>query len=135
MNALSEMPEVPQCATEQCEENGVVALSGRAHCLEHFFQGCYVRLEGLDPVVRGKSRESAIQDGAPKVLEEVVKQVLIVCLQHEKLSNLDRSRLLDILLWAGELQFLLRVPRSISPEEIVYGGRRRALAGRSLAGN
>ena len=133
MNAISELPH---CTTETCKKNGVVVLAGQPLCMEHFFQGCYGRLEQFDPIVRGNSRENAINHGALKVLEELVKQVLIVCLQHEKLSNLDRSRLLDILLWAGELQFVVRVPRSVSPEEIVFGGnRRRAAAGRSLWGN
>ncbi len=86
-------------------------------------------------MVRGQSREIAINTGTAKALEEMVRQVLIVCLQHEKLSNLDRSRLLDILLWAGDLQFTLRVSRSVSAEEIVYGVGRRALVGRSSSGN
>jgi hypothetical protein len=120
MNATSEMP---QCTA--CLENGVVALAGQALCLGHFFQGCYKRLEQLDPVVRGRLRECTTDAGASKALEEVAKQVLIVCLQHENLSNLDRSRLLDILLWSGELQFLLRVPRSVSYDGIAYGANRR----------
>lgn len=133
MNAPSEMP---QCGADVCTKNGVVTLAEQALCLEHFFQGCYERLELLDPTVRGKSRESAINEGVPNVLEELVKQVLIVCLRHEKLTNLDRSRLLDILLWAGELQFLLRVPRSVSQVGIAYGiGRQRTAGARSLAGN
>ena len=132
MNAMG----TAQCTTITCAENGVVMLAGVTLCLEHFFQGCYERLEGLDPLVRGKTRESAINDGAPKALEEVVKQALIVCLQHKNLSNLDRSRLLDILLWAGELQLVLRVPRIISAEEMVYGvAQRRMHGGRGLMGN
>jgi hypothetical protein len=132
MNALG----TARCTTITCAENGVVILAGVNLCLEHFFQQCYERLEGLDPVVRGKTREAAINDGAPKDLEEVVKQVLLVCLQHKHLSNLDRSRLLDILLWAGELQLVLRVPRIISAEEMVYGvAQRRAHGGRGLMGN
>ena len=133
---MSVLSEMPQCTTDSCEENGVVMLAGSARCLEHFFQGCYGRLERLDPVVRGRSREGAINGGAPKLLEELVKQVLIVSLQHEKLSNLDRSRLLDLLLWAGELQFALRVPHSVRAEEIVYGaGQRHVSGGRNLSGN
>jgi len=59
-----------------------------------------------------------------------------VCLQHKHLSNLDRSRLLDILLWAGELQLVLRVPRIISAEQMVYGVvQRRTQRGRGLIGN
>lgn len=132
MNALG----TAQCTTITCAEHGVVMLAGATLCLEHFFQQCYARLEGLDPVVRGKTREGAINDGVPKILEEVVKQVLIVCLQHKYLSNLHRSRLLDILLWAGELQLVLRVPRIISAEQIVYGvSQRRTHGGRGLMGN
>ena len=132
MNALG----TAQCTTIACAENGVVMLAGMALCMEHFFRECYEKLEKLDPLVRGKSREGAINDGAPKALEEVVKQALIVCLQHKNLSNLDRSRLLDILLWAGELQLVLRVPRIISAEEMVYGvAPRRAHGGRGLIGN
>ena len=132
MNALG----TARCTTIACAENGVAMLAGVALCMEHFFRECYEKLEGLDPSVRGKSREGAINDGVPKALEEVVKQALIVCLQHKNLSNLDRSRLLDILLWAGELQLVLRVPRIISAEEMVYGvAPRRAHGGRGLIGN
>jgi hypothetical protein len=132
MNALG----MAQCTTITCAEDGVVMLAGAPLCLEHFFRECYERLEELDPVVRSKTREGAIKDGAPKALEEVVKQVLIVCLQHKNLSNLDRSRLLDILLWAGELQLVMRVPRIISAEEMVYGvAQRRAHGGRGLMGS
>jgi hypothetical protein len=126
---------MPHCTTEACEETGAVVLAGQPLCLGHFLQGCYERLERFDPVVRGKSRNRAGTEGAPNVLEDLVKQVLIVCLQRENLSNMDRSRLLDILLWAGELQFLLRIPLGVSTEEDVYGIRhRRVPAGRGLSG-
>lgn len=133
MNAPSEMT---RCGADVCTKNGVVTLFEKALCLEHFFQGCYGRLELLDPMVRGKSRECAANERVPNVLEELVKQVLIVCLQQEKLTNLDRSRLLDILLWAGELQFVLRVPRRVSQDGIAYGVGRSLMAGaRSLSGS
>jgi hypothetical protein len=111
MNDLSEMP---RCVTSTCGENGIVMLTGQALCLAHFLEGCYRKLDRLDLVGRGKSRVRVVQQGAPKEIEELVKQALIVCLQHKNLNNLDRSRLLDILLWAGELQFVMRVPQSIS---------------------
>jgi hypothetical protein len=34
-----------------------------------------------------------------------------VCLQSENLTNLERARLLDVLLWASELFLVLRAPR------------------------
>jgi len=44
-------------------------------------------------------------------VEECSRKALDVSLQSENLSNLQRGRLLDILLWAGELFLLLRAPR------------------------
>ena len=43
-------------------------------------------------------------------LAECSDQTLRICLSGKPLNNLERGRLLDILLWAGELYVLLRVP-------------------------
>jgi hypothetical protein len=132
--AMKVHSEMPHCTTDTCGETGVVVLAGEPLCLGHFLQGCYQRLERFDPVVRGKRRNSAGTEGAPNVLEDLVKQVLIVCLQRENLSNRDRSRLLDILLWAGELQFLLRVPHGATTAENAYGMSVRSVPrGQSLS--
>jgi hypothetical protein len=132
--AMKAHSEMPHCTTDTCGETGV-ELAGQPLCLGHFLQECYQRLERFDPIVRGKRRNSTGTEGAPKVLEDLVKQVLIVCLQRKNLSNMDRSRLLDILLWAGELQFLLRVPHGATTEENAYGmSPRRVPRGQSLSG-
>ena len=44
-------------------------------------------------------------------IEECSRKALDVSLQSENLSNLQRGRLLDVLLWAPELFLLLRVPQ------------------------
>jgi hypothetical protein len=51
-------------------------------------------------------------------IEECSRKALDVSLQSENLSNLQRGRLLDILLWAGELFLLLRAPRLVFAESI-----------------
>jgi hypothetical protein len=43
-------------------------------------------------------------------LEECSRKALDVSLRSDNLSNLERGRLLDILLWAGELFIFLRAP-------------------------
>jgi hypothetical protein len=113
------------CTAAACGEMGEVLLAEQPFCLAHFFERCYERLERLDPLVRGKSLETTGIGAAVEVIGECVTQALVVSLQHEHLSNLERSRLLDILLWSGELQFLLRVPRSVFADGVVYGGNRR----------
>jgi hypothetical protein len=47
-------------------------------------------------------------------IEECSRKALNVALHSESLNNLQRGRLLDILLWAGELFLLVRAPR-LSP--------------------
>jgi hypothetical protein len=47
-------------------------------------------------------------------IEECSRKALDVALHSETLTNLQRGRLLDILLWAGELFLLVRAPR-LSP--------------------
>jgi len=44
-------------------------------------------------------------------IEECSRKALDISLHSENLDNLERGRLLDILLWAGELFLLLRAPR------------------------
>src|SRR5258708_3822851 len=51
-------------------------------------------------------------------IDECSRKALDVSLQSEDLSNLHRGRLLDILLWAGELFLLLRAPRLALAESI-----------------
>lgn len=45
-------------------------------------------------------------------VEECSRKALDISLHSENLTNLQRGRLLDILLWAGELFVLLRAPRA-----------------------
>jgi hypothetical protein len=79
--------------------------------LNHFLQRCYERLEGLDPRGRKFSAEPVDLASMRAFIEECSRKALDVSLQSQSLSNLQRGRLLDILLWAGELFLLLRIPR------------------------
>ena len=64
-------------------------------------------------------------------IEECSRKALDVSLQSEDLSNLQRGRLLDILLWAGELFLLLRAPRLTLAQSIASS--EDPLAARSAA--
>jgi len=100
----------PQCKVSSCARAAVTDLAGEDLCLDHFFTSCYERLDELEPVVNSRSLEGAENQAAGAFLEECSKRTLVICLRHEFLSNLDRSRLLDILLQAGHLQLQLRQP-------------------------
>jgi hypothetical protein len=51
-------------------------------------------------------------------IEECSRKALDLSLQCKELDNLQRGRLLDILLWAGELFLLLRAPRVTFAESL-----------------
>ncbi len=117
------------CSEGACDGAAITSLDQQALCLNHFLLRCYAQLEAVDP--RGsKFREHPVELPAMRAfIEECSRKALDVSLQSENLTNLERGRLLDILLWAGELFLLLRAPRITftEPEPAAdFGGASRA---------
>jgi len=113
------------CGVDSCRRSTITTLDRQSLCLNHFLLCCYDRLEGLDPRGRKFSDESVDLASMRAFIEECSRKALDVSLQSQNLSNLQRGRLLDILLWAGELFLLLRVPRLTLAESMASseGGR------------
>ena len=95
------------CKTDSCINSAVITLAGQELCLGHFFASCYERLDMVEPMVRGRSVDATEVQAVRAVLEECSNRALLISLRHEHLNNLDRSRLLEILLLCGDLQLLL----------------------------
>jgi hypothetical protein len=100
-----------KCKMGSCGSAAVTTLDRQAFCLNHFLLRCYAELEGLDPRGRQFSSETVDLVSMRAFIEECSQKALDISLQSENLTNLQRGRLLDILLWAGELFLLLRAPR------------------------
>lgn len=102
------------CCESACHSAAATSLDQQALCLNHFLLRCYAQLEAVDP--RGqKSREQRVDLAAMRAfIEECSRKALEVSLHSENLTNLERARLLDILLWASELFLVLRAPRVAS---------------------
>ena len=101
------------CSAEYCRSKSIVVLGEKALCLQHFLTRCYEWLDLLDPAVRSKHRSAAETARVRFLVEECSNRALLVSLRCETLDNLDRSRLLDILLHSSDLLFLLRVSRNV----------------------
>ena len=110
------------CCENACPSAAATSLDQQALCLNHFLLRCYAQLEAVDP--RGqKSRERRVDLAAMRAfIEECSQKALEVCLHNGNLTNLERARLLDILLWASELFLVLRAPRVISEEPSFFSG-------------
>ena len=106
------------CRMGSCSSAAITTLDRQALCLNHFLLRCYEKLEGLDPRRRKFSAEPVDLASMRSFVEECSRKALDVSLQSKNLSNLQRGRLLDILLWAGELFLLLRAPRVSLAESI-----------------
>ena len=99
------------CSEDTCGFTAITSLDRQPLCLNHFLLRCYAKLEAVDP--RGaKLREDPVDPASLRgFIEECSQKALEVSLHSENLNNLERGRLLDILLWSGELFVLLRAPR------------------------
>jgi hypothetical protein len=95
--------ETKKCSLHSCPDVAVTCLAQQALCLEHFLSRCYEDLDRFD--VRGRSADgnSARTAALKAFVDECSQRALEVSLQCQGLDNLQRGRLLDILLWAGEL--------------------------------
>ena len=121
------------CRMGSCGSAAITTLDRQALCLNHFLLRCYEKLEGLDPRGRKFSAEPVDLASMRAFVEECSRKALDVSLQSKDLSNLERGRLLDILLWAGELFLLVRAPRVSLAESIASSDEQ--LASRATAPN
>lgn len=99
------------CAVDFCEGAGVATIASQNFCVEHFITLCYENLQRIDPRGQKEGRVSLDPASMRAFIEECSQRALEVALRCEDIDNLQRGRLLDILLWAGELFLLLRAPR------------------------
>lgn len=100
------------CVVDACDFPALITLGQDPFCLKHFLVRCYEWLDYLEPQIQGKAFMQTDLHRAQSMVEECSNRVLLISLRCEELSNLDRSRLLDILLLSSDLLFQLRVPRS-----------------------
>lgn len=128
---MDTLPGNRNCCVDRCECAAAAFLAEQALCLSHFIRGCYDQLDRLDP--RGQKSPAVDREwrGMRNALEECSDQTLRICLSGRPLNNLERGRLLDILLWAGELYVLLSAPRGWRSSVERASGEARSLAAKT----
>jgi hypothetical protein len=110
LGAMSKMFEDKICAVDFCEGAAVASMAQQDFCLNHFIELCYENLQRIDPRGQKLNRMPLDLASLRAFIEECSRRALDVALHCEDIDNLQRGRLLDILLWAGELFLLLRAP-------------------------
>lgn len=92
-----------RCSLDSCPDAAVTCFAQQALCLQHFFTRCYEDLDRFDVRGRNADGDHARVAALKAFIEECSRRALEVSLRCQELDNLQRGRLLDILLWAGEL--------------------------------
>jgi hypothetical protein len=91
------------CSINSCETLRVTSFADENLCCDHFIVRCYDFLEQIDPNRDMKSEDREKSAELKQVIEDCSRKVLEVSLGTSELSNLQRARLLDILLWASDI--------------------------------
>lgn len=97
------------CRTLGGVNQAIVSPAGQDACLDHFFLACYKQIEEVERMVHSRELGSGEIKAASALLEACSNRTLFICFRQDPLTNLERSRLLDILLSCRDLQFRLRV--------------------------
>jgi hypothetical protein len=92
------------CDTDQCSQRAVSWIDFRFLCVGHLVSHCYDRLEEYERA--GTTHRIPSDDGKSQFhdfLEDCPAKIASLLITHAGLENIERARLLDILLWANEL--------------------------------
>lgn len=112
LGLVGEMFGNGSCSMDSCQRAAVSRLAEQNLCINHFVILCYEQLERADPWVRKGLLEAWDRDAMKKFVDECSKQILDISMKCPELSNLEKGRLLDILLWAGDLLAMFHGPQA-----------------------
>ena len=95
------------CYRTACSEPVVTSLGPEDFCFDHFCSRCYELLDHADSGTLSAHGAAGLAR-AVRALQECARRALEISLGQLALNNLDRARLLDIVLWSGDLTTELR---------------------------
>ena len=106
------MTNAELCKIEQCGQEVAASLDGEAFCRQHFISTCYTRLDQFDEIRKGPGLSVANTEAVRRFIHECTRAADQMEHTAVDLDNLDRAKLLHIILSASELgTHLRRSPR------------------------
>lgn len=106
------MIKLEKCGVAECGRPVAAWLDGGALCREHFISDCYSRLDHYEEVRKGPGLSAADTESVRRFIKECTRQADEIEHNAKDLDNLDRAKLLHIILSASELgRHLRRSPR------------------------
>ena len=109
------MTNIEKCNTAGCGQAVAASLDGEAFCREHFISVCYTRLDRYDEIRRGPGLSATDTESVRRFIHECTRFADEIEHSAQDLDNLERAKLLHIILTASELgRHLRRSPRKVA---------------------
>jgi hypothetical protein len=102
------MTRPENCAVTDCKERVAASLLGEWLCRNHFISTCYARLDGYEEKQKGPGLSKADAESVRRFINECTRQADEIEHTAQDLDNLERAKLLHIILSASELGCHLR---------------------------
>lgn len=107
-----EKPE--SCSASGCGRLSATVLDIRPLCREHFIASCYLHLDEYSRLLEDSRYRDTTTELVRRFLSDCTRHAADLAQAEHNLDNLERARILDILLRAGELsRHLRRSPRKV----------------------
>lgn len=109
------MTSTQLCNIEGCGQEIAASLEGESFCRQHFISTCYARLDQYDAIRKGPGLSPANTESVRRFIYECTRSADQMEHSAQDLDNLDRAKLLHIILSASELgTHLRRSPRKVA---------------------
>ncbi len=109
------MKNTEPCSSSGCGHAVVASLDGESLCREHFISVSYTRLDRYEEVRKGPGLSATDTEAVRRFIHECTRHADAMEHSAQDLDNLDRAKLLHIILSASELgRHLRRSPRKVA---------------------
>jgi hypothetical protein len=109
------MANAEKCTIADCSQVIAASLDGESLCREHFISVCYKRLDRYDEIRKGPGLSATDTESVRRFIHECTRSADEIEHSALDLDNLDRAKLLHIILTASELgRHLRRSPRKVA---------------------
>jgi hypothetical protein len=97
-----------RCGMERCDDAAVASVDHRALCFKHFLEYSYQCLEVISAQIHDPQFHNRQAEATGRFLEDCMRNAADIACVVTAPTNLERARVMDVLLWASELHGLLR---------------------------
>jgi hypothetical protein len=109
------MTSIEKCSIADCGQGVAASLDGELFCRAHFISVCYTRLDRYDEIRKGPGLTVTDTESVRRFVHECTRSADEIEHNGQHLDNLDRAKLLHIILSASELgRHLRRSPRKVA---------------------